>query len=211
MTYCGTLFIISAASGVGKTSLINTLLKAIDNLELSISYTTRDKRELEQHGVDYFFIDQELFLKMYDQQAFLESAEVFDNHYGTATKDIKSILAKGKDVILDIDWQGAAQIKEYIKTVNPGWQCVSIFVFPPSMQDISDRLIARNQDLLETVQKRLKSAKQEMRHYVEYDYIVINHNFQKAIQDLVTIIKAQRLTVIRQKIMYEDLINDLLS
>jgi guanylate kinase len=211
MTYCGTLFIISAASGVGKTSLTKTLLKAIDNLEVSISYTTREKRDLEQHGVDYFFIQPELFLEMRDKQEFLESAKVFDNYYGTSINNIKAILSKGKDVILDIDWQGAAQIKEYIRVANLGWHCKSIFIFPPSMQDISDRLIARNQDTLATVQKRLRSAKQEMRHYSEYDYIVINHNFQKAIQDLVTIIKAQRLTISRQKVMYEDLINDLLA
>lgn len=213
MTYPGSLFIISAASGAGKTSLVQSIVKQIGNIELSVSYTTRNKRPNEKHGVDYFFVTKEIFLEMQTKGNFLESAQVFDNYYATSKNVVQSILADGKDVILEIDWQGAAQIRNQLSNLhinNKPIQGISVFILPPSLKVLSDRLMARGQDSLEIIQKRLNTAQKETEHYIDYDYLIINDNFNHAIQDLIAIIKAQRLTVARQKVVHASLINSLL-
>ena len=216
MTHFGNLFIISAASGAGKTSLVKSIIKKVNNIELSISYTTRARRPHEQEGVDYFFINQETFLLMKNNGEFLESAKVFDNYYATSKLVVQNILASGKDVILEIDWQGANHIKQQINS----WPidvkghkipCVSIFILPPSLQSLSERLLARGQDKLDTIKKRLSAVKKETEHYINYDYLIINDDFDRATQDLAAIINAQRLTTDNQKIAYASLINSLLA
>ena len=215
MTYFGSLFIISAASGAGKTSLVNSIVKKINNIELSISYTTRDKRPDEQNGVDYFFVNKETFLTMKHNGEFLESAQVFDNYYATSKSMVQQILASGKDIILEIDWQGAKQIKKEVinwsaNTKGQSIHSLSIFILPPSLKILSDRLVARGQDKIEIIHKRLNAAQKETRHYVYYDYLVINDDFDHAIEDLAAIINAHRLTINRQKVVYSALINSLL-
>ncbi len=215
MTHTGTLFIISAASGVGKTSLIKSVIKKINNIELSISYTTRDKRPNEQNGVDYFFVNKEFFLQMKDNGEFLESAQVFDNYYATSKKFVQDVLSSGKDIILEIDWQGAMQIKNQIANwkinnrSNP-IQCINIFILPPSLKVLTERLVGRGQDKPEVIQKRVDAAQREIKHYINYDYIIINDNFNHAAEELTAIINVQRLTLVRQQVVHASLINSLL-
>ena len=215
-TSTSTLFIISAPSGVGKTSLVKKVISKINNIGLSISYTTRTKRSKEQDGIDYFFINKENFLQMQHNKEFLESAEVFGNYYGTSNKFVFSLLNQGKDVMLEIDHQGAEQIKNQlevsIKTNNLQAQinCLSIFILPPSLQALTKRLTSRGQDDPIVIQQRLSAAKSEIQYYINYDYLVINDNFDKAVEDLVTIINAQRLTIAKQQTVYASLINSLL-
>jgi len=194
MTHTGTLFIISAASGVGKTSLIKSVIKKINNIELSISYTTRDKRPNGE---------------------FLESAQVFDNYYATSKKFVQDVLSSGKDIILEIDWQGAMQIKNQIANwkinnrSNP-IQCINIFILPPSLKVLTERLVGRGQDKPEVIQKRVDAAQREIQHYINYDYIIINDNFNHAAEELTAIINVQRLTLVRQQVVHASLINSLL-
>ena len=216
-TSTSTLFIISAPSGVGKTSLVKKVISRINNIGLSISYTTRTKRSKEQDGIDYFFINKENFLQMQHNKEFLESAEVFGNYYGTSNKFVFSLLNQGKDVMLEIDHQGAEQIKNQLevsfKTNNLQAQinCLSIFILPPSLQALTKRLTSRGQDDPIVIQQRLSAAKSEIQYYINYDYLVINDNFDKAVEDLVTIINAQRLTIVKQQRAYASLINSLLG
>lgn len=213
MAHSGSIFIISAPSGAGKTSLVQNAIKKIDNIELSISYTTRNQRYSEINNKDYFFINQETFLQMENNGEFLESAKVFDNYYATSKKIVQNILANGKDIILEIDWQGAAQVKQQLVNLQINQlpiQCISIFILPPSVKELSDRLRSRGEDSLKVIQKRLNTAREEMKYYINYDYLVINDDFFHAIQDLITIIRAQRLVVARQKIVHASLINSLL-
>jgi guanylate kinase len=191
MTHFGNLFIISAASGAGKTSLVKSIIKQVNNIELSISYTTRARRSHEQEGVDYFFINQETFLLMKNNGEFLESAKVFDNYYATSK------------LIVQNSWP--------IDVKGHKIPCVSVFILPPSLQSLSERLLARGQDKLETIKKRLSAVKKETEHYVNYDYLIINDDFDRATQDLAAIINAQRLTTDNQKIVYASLINSLLA
>jgi guanylate kinase len=206
-TYTGTLFIISAASGSGKTSLVKALVNKINNLVLSISHTTRTKRAAEQDGIDYFFISKETFLEMQHNNQFLESAIVFNNYYGTSKQFVLDQLKLGRDIILEIDYQGALKIKDCFSQLNHK----SIFILPPSLQSLTERLNSRGQDDFLVIQQRINNAKIEIQHYLNYDYLIINDNFDKAIEDLSTIIYAERLTVNKQKDIHANLINSLLT
>jgi guanylate kinase len=208
MTRIGTLFIISAPSGAGKTSLVQQITNKLSNIVRSISYTTRAKRSKEQDGLDYFFINEKIFLQMKNNKEFLENAEIFGNHYGTSKKFVVDLLNQGKDVILEIDYQGAKQIKSQLDVSFSA--CLSIFILPPSLQTLTKRLTSRGQDEPTVIQQRLNTAKTEMQHYINYDYLVINDNFDRAIQDLSTIINAQQLSIVKQKVVNASLINDLL-
>lgn len=183
----GTLYIISAPSGCGKTSLVNALLQSATNMALSISYTTRAIRPGEQEGVNYYYIDQRQFDDMVKQQQFLEYATVFDHSYGTSQQRVEQQLQQGLDVVLEIDWQGARQVRCSFSN------SVSIFVLPPSKEVLLTRLRNRRQDTEAVIQKRMALAHEEMRHCSEYDYIVINDQFDYALTDLHAIIHARRL------------------
>ena len=182
----GTLFVISAPSGAGKTSLVKALLEQTEGIGVSVSHTTRVKREGEQDGVDYNFIDKESFISMVEQGAFLEHAQVFDNYYGTATANIETKLKQGDDVILEIDWQGAEQVRKQLP------YSVNIFILPPSQQALEERLRGRGQDSDEIIARRMRDAKSETSHYSEYDYLVVNDDFDNALVDLRGIVLARR-------------------
>ncbi len=183
----GTLYIVSAPSGAGKTSLLEVLIEADGNLFLSVSHTTRDIRKGEANGVNYFFINKEKFEVMCEKGDFLEHAQVFDNFYGTSKTCIVEQLAKGQDVVLEIDWQGAQQVRQEIP------EAVSIFILPPSLEALEQRLNHRGQDSDETIQRRMRDATVEISHYKEYDYIVINDKFEEALNQLHSIVNSQRL------------------
>jgi guanylate kinase len=186
----GTIYIISAASGTGKTTLVKELAKALPNIIISISHTTRPKRPNEQDGKDYFFITEIEFKTMQINGIFLESAEVFGNYYGTSYAWLKEQLQKGIDVILEIDWQGAEQVKK----ISP-YNSISIFILPPSLEILEKRLLARKQDTKDIIQKRLAAASSEIKHAQDFDYIVVNDRLDLALNDLVSIVKTQRLRV----------------
>jgi guanylate kinase len=199
----GILFIISAPSGAGKTSLVAELLNNMSNIKASISHTTRDRRPGEVDAVNYHFTSREQFLEMIGQDAFLEHAEVFGNFYGTSQQWVADTLARGEDVILEIDWQGAAQVRKLFP------ESTSIFILPPSKQALRERLHKRAQDDAEVIEKRVAAATEEMSHYIEADFMVVNDNFDTALQQMISIVSAQhcRLPVSGQ----EDLVADLLS
>jgi len=201
----GTLFIISAPSGAGKTSLVNALLESSDQLQVSISHTTRPIRPGETDGVNYHFTNQSKFEAMRDRAEFLEQAKVFGNYYGTSQKWVEKTLADGKDVILEIDWQGAQQIRNAIP------EAVGIFILPPSKKALKERLQGRGQDTDDVITQRLSEAKGEMKHYVEYDFVVINDVFTDALVDLQAIINANRLKQRALGKKNQALIEDLLS
>ena len=183
----GNLFIITAASGAGKTSLIKALLAEDPLLKLSISHTTRQPRPGEANGIDYHFVDEATFLRMLDESQFLESALVHGARYGTARTAVDALLAADADVILEIDWQGAAQVRTLYS------QAIGIFILPPSMDALTQRLNSRGQDSAETIAKRVAAARAEMRHVTEFDYVIINDNFEVALQDMRAIIRTHRL------------------
>lgn len=201
----GTLFIISAPSGGGKTSLVNALLQEIPNLEVSVSYTTRPMRPGEKNGANYHFIDEAAFNVMQAQQAFLEHANVFGNYYGTSRQWVEEKLKLGVDVILEIDWQGAQQIRTLFA------DNVSIFILPPSWQTLEARLKERGQDDPQVIMRRLSEAHAEVSHYHEFDYLVVNDDFNRAFTDLKTIIQARRLRLTAQKIRHAELLTNLLE
>jgi guanylate kinase len=199
----GNLFIITAASGAGKTSLIKALLAEDAHLKLSISHTTRKPRPGEQDGVDYHFVDDAMFLQMLGEARFLESAEVHGARYGTSQSAVDAPLQAGHDVILEIDWQGAAQVRRLFPNA------ISIFVLPPSIETLEQRLNSRGQDSQETISKRVAAARAEMRHVSEFDYVTINNYFDVALQDIRAIIRAQRLVGAAQLQRYASLIQAL--
>lgn len=199
----GTLFIISAPSGAGKTSLVAEILAQVDNIQASISHTTRACRPGEQDGINYHFVTQQQFVSMIEDNAFLEHAEVFGNFYGTSQDWVEKTLSQGSDVILEIDWQGAEQIRSKFADSR------SIFILPPSKQALQERLNGRGQDNAEVIEKRIAAATEEMSHYVEADYLVINDDFSTALSQLKAIIRAQRCQMPVQGI--ENLLSDLLS
>lgn len=204
-TCMSSLFVISAPSGAGKTSLVHAALAKDNALTLSISHTTRAQREGEIDGEDYFFISTEQFKAMQAEQAFLESAEVFTNFYGTSKNSINDLLDSGKDVILEIDWQGAEQIKQFMPAA------IAITILPPSRQALEDRLRQRQQDDEATIQKRMQAAAAEMSHYNKSDYLIINDNFEVALQQLLSIFQSQRLRCKIQAEHHAALIKDLLK
>jgi guanylate kinase len=205
----GGLFIVSAPSGGGKTSLTREAVRRLAaqgaRTEISVSYTTRAARPGEQDGVHYHFIDEPRFQAMIDAGEFLEHAEVFGRRYGTGRSRTEALLAQGCDVILDIDWQGARQVR----MTHP--EAIGIFILPPSLAELERRLRSRGQDDETTVQRRMAAAQAEMRHYDEYDYLIINEDFERALGELQALFTARRLTRPRQAIRHAALIAGLLS
>lgn len=201
----GNLYIISAPSGAGKTSLVKELISSLNSLSVSVSHTTRQKREGEIDGKDYFFISVEKFKMMQVDSAFLESAQVFDNFYGTAQKTVEDTLLQGNDVILEIDWQGAQQIRKLLPT------SISIFILPPSIETLRQRLEGRGKDNAEIIARRMHDAVTEMRHYSEFDYVVVNEDFGVALNELKSIVIANRLVQARQSHNLNTLLTDLLA
>lgn len=183
----GTLLIVSAPSGAGKTSLLKDLVANDPLLDVSISHTTRPKRPGEKNGKDYHFVDQATFIHMIGEGAFIEHAQVFDNYYGTAESPVRTLLKQGRDVVLEIDWQGALQVRKHMP------EAVSIFILPPSPQALYDRLSARGQDSKAVITRRMGDAKNEMAHYPEYDFLVVNDDFKLALNDLHAIVTTLRL------------------
>lgn len=188
----GTLYIISAPSGAGKTTLVKRLLTDTSNLVLSISHTTRSIRPGEKHGRDYFFVTPDEFHNLIHNNALLEHAQVFDHFYGTAKDTVTQNLTQGVDVILEIDWQGAKQIRKLCP------ESVSIFILPPSIEILQQRLRNRGQDNETVIARRMRDAVTEIRHYGEYDYILVNDDFERACAELKSILMSNRLTIKRQ-------------
>lgn len=204
----GNLYIISAPSGAGKSSLISALLQQQQNNEMmvSISHTTRPPRPGESHGVHYYFVSIEEFESLIKQDLFLEYAKVFGgNYYGTSLPAIEGNLAQGIDVFLDIDWQGAQQIRKKVSNVK------SIFILPPSLTELEQRLIGRGQDSQEVILTRMSKAIEEISHYNEYDYVIVNDVFEQALADLQAILRSERLTLSHQKKQNQQLIEQLLA
>ncbi len=188
-----TVFIISAPSGSGKSTLVHRLLKTVPNLEFSISYTTRAPRPSETPGVDYIFITRKDFEDRLARGEFLEYAEVFGNYYGTNRETFESATRQGKDLVLDIDVQGARQLKVAIP------RAISIFVLPPSRDVLEQRLRSRSQDSEEVIQRRLRGAAEEVQNYTQYDFVLINRDIEKASARLATIVEAERLRKARME------------
>ena len=188
----GNLFLVSAPSGAGKTSLVNAALDADSQLVVSISHTTRPARGGEVEGENYFFVSDDQFVQMIDEGKFLEHANVFGKQYGTSKAEVAAKRALGQDVILEIDWQGAQQVREAIP------DAISVFVLPPSMEELAARLTSRGEDTAQSIEKRLGEAKQDMSQAIHFDYLVINADFETALQDVASIVHAARLTRVVQ-------------
>ena len=186
------LFIVSAPSGAGKTSLLRELVSSDGRLVMSVSHATRPVRPGETDGVHYHFVTVERFQRLVGEGAFLEHARVFDNYYGTAEASVRAQLEQGHDLVLEIDWQGARQVRRRFP------EAVSIFIVPPSIDVLRERLSARAQDSAEVVERRMADARSELSHYAEYDYLVINDDFAAALSDLRAIVGAERLRGTRQ-------------
>jgi len=201
----GTLYIFSAPSGAGKTSLVKELVKTSEGLMVSVSHTTRAMRPGEENGVHYHFIDIPCFERMVADNMFLEHARVFDNYYGTSQQAIETQLDQGVDVILEIDWQGARQVRERM----PG--CISVFILPPSRAELEKRLQGRGQDSQAVIDRRMQDAISEMEHYGEYDFIVVNDDFTLALGELRAIVTSQRLARPRQLQALQGLLSELLA
>ena len=201
----GTLYIISAPSGAGKTSLVAALVDKLEQVRISVSHTTRAMRAGEEDGVNYHFTDRNSFVQKVEQGRFLEHAEVFGNLYGTSADWVAQTLRSGEDVILEIDWQGAEQVRKLMPDT------VAIFILPPSQQALRERLIQRGQDDHSVIEKRMAAAVEEMSHCVEGDYLVINDHFQQALNDLKAIVHTHRLRLARQQTHHAELLRDLLA
>lgn len=203
----GTLYIVSAPSGAGKTSLVAKLIAELSNVAVCVSHTTRPMRPGEENGVNYHFVEKDAFVGMVNNNEFLEHADVFGNFYGTSTAEVERLQQQGFDVILEIDWQGAEQIRR----LKP--ECRSIFIVPPSLDELASRLKGRAQDDDAVIQKRLAGAQEEISHWAEYDYLVVNDDFGVALNELKSILTANRLlcTRINDGDTANAVINDLLS
>lgn len=199
-----TLFVISAPSGAGKTSLVRALTNQMHNIQVSISHTTRSQRPGEKDGADYHFISKEQFLSLMGEGKFLEHAEVFGNFYGTSQQWVEETLKAGTDVILEIDWQGAEQIRRLIP-------CCCICVLPPSVEALKERLTARGTDSNEVISHRMAKAQEEMSHFREADYLVINDDFETALAELKSIIISQRCRTELQQEKCSELLQSLLN
>ncbi len=200
----GLLFVVSAASGTGKTSLVKALLERTSDIHVSVSHTTRPQRSGEIDGVHYHFTNVDSFLKQVNASGFIEHAEVFGNYYGTSQAEVEKQLAAGHDVLLEIDWQGAQQVRRLFPN------CIQIFIVPPSQYDLRERLSARAQDPVEVIEQRLAGAITDMQQYVHFDYLIINDIFDHALHDIESIIHCSRLTVVQQARRHQPLIEALL-
>ena len=203
--YAGNLFIVAAPSGGGKTSLVKKLVSDVVNINVSVSHTTRKKRPGETDGIDYFFVDEPTFRSMVDDCAFIEHARVFNHLYGTSSAQISDRLQQGIDVVLDIDWQGAEQLRRIFP------RAVSIFVIPPSLEELKRRLMNRRQDNDEVISDRMIKAQDELSHYPEFDYLIVNDNFEHAAVELRAIVISNRLKMERQVNKQTKLLSFLLS
>ncbi|MEW5838332.1 MAG: guanylate kinase [Pseudomonadota bacterium] len=201
----GQLYIIAAPSGAGKTSLVKALHEHLSGLAVSVSHTTRARRPGEEDGVHYHFVDHAEFGRMVEEGGFLEHARVFDNFYGTAQSSVEVNLAAGLDVILEIDWQGAQQVRR----VFP--EALGIFILPPAREVLETRLRNRGQDDVQVIARRMRDAVTEIQHYAEFDFLVINDVFEEALRELACIFRAQRLSFARSSVRHARLIKDLLA
>ena len=201
----GLLFVVSAASGTGKTSLVKALLERVSNLHVSVSHTTRPQRPGELEGVHYHFTSQKEFLAQVEQAGFIEYAEVFGNYYGTSQDTVKQQLAKGYDVLLEIDWQGAEQVRRLFP------ESKQIFILPPSQFDLRQRLSNRGTDSVEVIEHRLSCAVEDMQQFINFDYVIINDDFNKALNDLASVIIANRLVLTQQAERHQDMIQKLIT
>ncbi len=201
----GTLYIVSAPSGAGKTSLVKALIDAQPSIRVSVSHTTRAMRPGEADGVNYHFVDRAEFVRMIEHGDFLEQAEVFGNLYGTSQSTLQQTLDAGHDLILEIDWQGAEQVRRQMPDAR------SIFILPPNQQALRQRLTNRGQDSDEIIESRMREAVSEMSHYHEYDYLVINDDFAAALEDLKAIFRANRLQQTPQQACHSELLASLLA
>jgi len=183
----GNIYVVTAPSGAGKTSLVRALLAADDQVRLSVSYTTRAARPGEVDGQDYHFVDQATFLAMLQRGDFLESAEVYGNRYGTSQPWIEGVIGSGADILLEIDWQGAAQVRRIFP------EAIGIFILPPSLEVLTERLKGRGTDAADVVARRLAAAREDIGHVEEFDYVIINDDFNTALQELLAVIRSQRL------------------
>ncbi|WP_333661261.1 guanylate kinase [Acinetobacter sp.] len=201
----GLLFVVSAASGTGKTSLVKALLDRVSNLHVSVSHTTRSQRPGELDGVHYHFTSKDLFLAQVEQGGFIEFAEVFGNYYGTSQTKVKEQLQQGHDVLLEIDWQGAEQVRRLFP------ESKQIFILPPTQYDLRQRLSNRGTDSVDVIEHRLSCAVEDMRHFANFDYVIINDDFNKAVHDLEAIITANRLVTLQQSARHQQLIANLIT
>lgn len=205
MTSTGTLYTVSAPSGAGKTSLVNALIKRCGGLQVSVSHTTRPMRPAEKEGVNYHFVSENVFVDMLNRAEFLEHAQVYGNLYGTSRIWLEKQLERGFDVILEIDWQGARQVKLLLPETQ------SIFILPPSRQALQERLSLRGQDDLSVIEGRMNAAVAEMSHYVESDFLVVNKDFDQALDELQCIVASQRLRTARQQEILPSMLQNLLK
>ena len=189
----GRLFVIAAPSGAGKTSLVRALMEREPRLRFSISYTTRPRRPTEVHGRDYFFVERGPFEAMVADGGFLEHARVFDHYYGTARAPVEAALAAGQDLILEIDWQGAAQVRRALP------ECVSVFILPPSREELERRLRGRGTDAEDVIRRRLADAAADMTHWREFDYVVVNDDFGRALDELQAVVDGRDPPQVRRE------------
>jgi len=201
----GTLFVVSAPSGAGKTSLVRALIAADPRVAVSVSHTTRERRPGERDGDHYHFVDAVTFARMCERDAFLEQAEVFGHRYGTARAAVEERLAAGFDVVLEIDWQGARQVRARMP------QCVGVFVLPPSLEQLRARLEARGRDDAATIAQRMRAAVRELSHHAEYDYLLVNDDFHRALGELRAVVAASRLAAPAQRRRLAPLLEALLA
>jgi guanylate kinase len=201
----GKLFVIAAPSGAGKTSLVRALIQRQPTLRFSISYTTRTKRPNERHEHDYFFVDKATFERMVAAGEFLEHARVFDNYYGTSRAQVESLMNSGENVLLEIDWQGAQQVRRALP------ECRSIFILPPSLAELERRLRSRATDSDEVIARRLRDSKADMSHWSEFDYVVVNRDFERATADLEAIVCGQGDHLRRDRSEIQTLVRELLG
>ena len=194
----GLMLVLSSPSGAGKTSICKKILETDDNLVMSISYTTRPKRKSEEDGKDYIFIKKKKFDELDSKNYFVESALVFDHFYGTPKSFIEKNIKKGKDILFDIDWQGAQKSADFSKN-----DVVSIFILPPSNKVLLEKIKKRNEDSNEIVKKRMSKAKSEISHWIEYDYVIINHEISESAEEVKAILNAERKKRIRQKFIFD--------
>jgi guanylate kinase len=201
----GLMLVLSSPSGAGKTTLARRLLEEEPGVEMSISHTTRERRKGEKQGKDYHFVDHETFTRMRDQDEFLEWAVVFDNYYGTTRKPIERALSEGRDVLFDVDWQGTRKLRETAKN-----DVVAVFILPPSAKALEERLKVRAEDPEDVVQKRMRGASNEIQHWEEYDFVIINYDIERSLKAVRSILAAERLRRSRQ-IGLKDFVQGLLA